>query len=395
MSQSPSPFDPPASRVLAARPPSTAASGAAGASPDGAEGLALIKPAVRAQSAYTLSAPAARRKLNQNESPWDVPLELKREVLAAVERAPWQRYPEFAPPALLAELALHYGWTAEGVLVGNGSNELIQATLSVALESGDAVVAPTPTFSLYRLLTTVLGGRYRPVPLGPDFGFDVDELIDVAVRERARVVVLNSPNNPTGSALPAGAVERVLGETGALVVCDEAYQEFGGPTALPLLARSSRLVVLRTFSKALGMAGLRFGLALAHPAVAREIAKGKLPYNVNVVTLTAAAAALRHQAELEARVREVIANRERLSARLAALPGLTAYPSAANFVLIRLHAAPAREVFRRLLDEFGILIRDVSGAAGLEQCLRISVGTAEDMDAVADALGDILGAARS
>jgi histidinol-phosphate aminotransferase len=363
-------------------------------SSDGAEGLALIKPAVRAQSAYTLSAPVARRKLNQNESPWDMPPEVKQEVLAEVGRAPWQRYPEFAPPALLAELALHYGWTADGVLVGNGSNELIQATLSVALESGDVVVAPAPTFSLYRLLTAVLGGRYRPVPLDPDFAFNVDELIDVAVRERARVVVLNSPNNPTGSALPAGAVERVLEETGALVVCDEAYQEFGGPTALPLLARSSRLVVLRTFSKALGMAGLRFGLALAHPAVAREIAKGKLPYNVNVVTLTAASAALRHQAVLEERVREVVGNRERLATRLAALPGITAYPSAANFVLIRLQAVPAREVFRRLLDEYGILIRDVSGASGLEQCLRISVGTAEDMDAVADALERILGVAR-
>jgi histidinol-phosphate aminotransferase len=394
LSQPTSPLDSPASRVPAASPLSTAGSGPGGVSSDGAEGLALIKPAVRAQSAYTLSAPPARRKLNQNESPWDMPPEVKHEVLAAAERAPWQRYPEFAPPALLAELALHYGWTADGVLVGNGSNELIQATLSVTLESGDVVVAPTPTFSLYRLLTTVLGGRYRPVPLGPDFAYNVDELVDVAVRERARVVVLNSPNNPTGSALPAGAVERVLEETGALVVCDEAYQEFGGPTALPLLARSSRLVVLRTFSKALGMAGLRFGLALAHPAVAREIAKGKLPYNVNVVTLTAAAAALRHQAVLEERVREVVANRERLATRLAALPGLRAYPSAANFVLIRLQAVPAREVFQRLLDEYGILIRDVSSASGLEQCLRISVGTGEDMDAVADALERILGAAR-
>jgi histidinol-phosphate aminotransferase len=204
------------------------------------------------------------------------------------------------------------------------------------------------------------------------------------------VVVLNSPNNPTGSALPEGAVARVLEETGALVICDEAYQEFGGPTALPLLARSSRLVVLRTFSKALGMAGLRFGLALAHPAVAREIAKGKLPYNVNVVTLTAAAAALRHQAALEERVRRLVANRERLAGRLGALPGLTAYPSAANFVLIRLHGVPAREVFRRLLDDYGILVRDVSAAAELAQCLRISVGTEEDMDAVADALGEIL-----
>ena len=275
---------------------------------------------MRAQSAYTLSAPAARRKLNQNESPWDLPPALKREVLAAAENAPWHRYPEFAPPELLAALAEHYGWTADGVLVGNGSNELIQATLATTLETGDVVVAPAPTFSLYRLLTAVLGGRYRPVPLGPDFVYDVDALVEAAVRERARVVVLNSPNNPTGSALPEGAVERLLGETGALIVCDEAYQEFGGPTALPLLRTSSRVVVLRTFSKALGMAGLRFGLALAHPAVARELAKGKLPYNVNLVTLAAAAAALRHRGELAERVRLIVEQRTRLMARLSALP---------------------------------------------------------------------------
>jgi histidinol-phosphate aminotransferase len=203
--------------------------------------------------------------------------------------------------------------------------------------------------------------------------------------------VLNSPNNPTGSALPVGAVERILEETGALVVCDEAYQEFGGPTALPLLRDSSRLVVLRTFSKALGMAGLRFGLALAHPAVARELAKGKLPYNVNVVTLAAAAAALRHREELAERVGLIVEQRGRLEARLRALPSLAVYPSAANFVLVRCLRHPAREVFRRLLDDHGILVRDVSGASELSQCLRISVGTAEDVDAVADALQAIVG----
>lgn len=385
---------------IAARPLADAAPGpgaetrALGGAADGAEGLALVKPAVRAQAAYTLSAPAARRKLNQNESPWDAPPEIKQEVLAAAAAASWQRYPEFAPPELLEALAARYGWVADGVLVGNGSNELIQATLAVTLAAGEVVVAPTPTFSLYRLLAGVQGARYRAVPLGPGFAYDVDALIEAAVRERARVVVLNSPNNPTGSALPEGAVERLLEETGALVVCDEAYQEFGGPTALPLLARSSRLVVLRTFSKALGMAGLRFGLALAHPLVAREIAKGKLPYNVNVITLAAAAAVLRHGAALEARGRRLVAIRDAFVARLAEIPGITVYPSAANFVLIRCDRVPAADVFRRLLAEHGILVRDVSGSTELAQCLRISIGTEEDMEAVVRALRDILGGER-
>jgi histidinol-phosphate aminotransferase len=363
--------------------------GTAGALPDPAEGLALIKTAVRSQTGYTLVSPPARRKLNQNESPYDFPDELKREALEHAAKG-WQRYPEFAPPDLLTALAEHYRWVSDGVLVGNGSNELIQAVLSVTLGAGDTVVAPSPTFSLYRLLTTVLGGRYVPVPLGRGFVYDVERLIDEAVRAQARVIVLNSPNNPTGSILPDGAVERILAETPALVVCDEAYQDFGGPTALGLLARSSRVVVLRTFSKALGLAGLRFGLALAHPAVAREIAKGKLPYNVNRVTLAAARTALRHASVLAERTAEMVTTRERFLDRLMKLPGLTAYPSAANFVLIRSHQLPAKELFLQLYENYGILVRDVSASAELAECLRISIGTPEDMDAVIDALKQIL-----
>jgi histidinol-phosphate aminotransferase len=366
--------------------------GTAAALPPAAEGLSLIKPAVRAQAGYTLVSPPARRKLNQNESPYDFPEELKREVLEQAAGG-WQRYPEFAPPDLLKALAEHYGWLADGVLVGNGSNELIQAVLAVTLSAGDVVVAPSPTFSLYRLLTTVLGGRYVPVQLGRGFVYDVERLVDEAIREQARVIVLNSPNNPTGSVLPEGAVERILDQTTALIVCDEAYQDFGGPTALGLLARSSRIVVLRTFSKALGLAGLRFGLALAHPAVAREIAKGKLPYNVNLVTLAAARTALRHAPLLGARTREVIATRDRFVERLRGLPGLTVFPTAANFVLIRSHQLPAKELFRRLYENHGILVRDVSASTELAECLRISIGTPEDMDAVLSALTEILGTA--
>jgi histidinol-phosphate aminotransferase len=374
-----------------ANPSPEKVTGPAGALPNAAEGLALVKPAVRAQAGYTLVSPPARRKLNQNESPYDFPPELKREVLDQVVIKAWQRYPEFVPAELLAALAEHYGWVAEGIVAGNGSNELIQALLSVTLGAGDVVVAPSPTFSLYRLLTGVLGGRYMAVPLGDAFSYDIDRLIEVAVRERARLIVLNSPNNPTGSVLPPGAVERVLAESEALVVCDEAYQDFGGPSALGLLSRSSRVVVLRTFSKALGLAGLRFGLALAHPAVAREVTKGKLPYNINLITLAAARTALRHAPLLAARAREVIATRDRFLERLRRLAGLTVYPTAANFVLIRSHALPATELFRRLYDEHGILVRDVSASVELADCLRISIGTEGDMDAVIGAMEQILG----
>lgn len=380
----------PATSSTPAVPIALDSTGPGGALPDGAGGLALIKPGVRAQAAYTLRAPAARRKLNQNECPYDVPADLKRAVLERAASASWQRYPEFVPTSLAARLAEHYGWVPEGVVVGNGSNELIQATFSVVLAPGDAVIAPAPTFSLYRLLTGVLGGRYVPVPLGAGFEFDVDRIVETAVRERARVVVLNSPNNPTGSALPDGAVERIVAETGALVLCDEAYQDFGGPSAIPLLWRTSRVVVLRTFSKAMGMAGLRFGLALAHPEVARELAKGKLPYNVNVVTLAAADVALDHAALFASRTRQVVGTRDRFLARLAGVPGLDVLPTSANFVLIRCRARPAAEVFRRLHEEHGILVRDVSGVPELSECLRISIGTEDDMDAVLGALRPIL-----
>ncbi len=357
---------------------------------DASPAIELVKPAVRGQPAYTLVPRPSRRKLNQNESPWDVPEPLKREIVERAMGLPWNRYPEFVPAELLERLAAAHTWHPDGILVGNGSNELIQAVLATTLSPGSAVVSPSPTFSLYRLLTNLFGGRYVPVALGRDFRYDVDSLIRVAARERARVVVLNSPNNPTGSALPHDGVERVLEATDALVLCDEAYQDFGGPTAVPLLPSSPRVVVLRTFSKAFGLAALRFGYALAHPALAREIAKGKLPYNVNAITLAAATMLMGH-AELRAeRIRSLVATRDRTLERLRALPGITVFPTAANFVLLRCHRTPARDVFRRLLDEHGILVRDVSGASELQECLRVSIGTEEDMGAVVAALEQIL-----
>jgi len=360
------------------------------AAPAADAALALIKPEVRALTAYTLEAPPAPRKLNQNESPFDAPEPVKEAVIRAMRGEPWNRYPPFNPGELVERLAARHCWLASGVLVGNGSNELIQATLAVTVGTGTAVVTPAPTFSLYRLLVAVYGGRHVPVSLTADFQFDVDALVRTARDTRASLVVVNSPNNPTGTPVPDGAVARLLAETNALIVMDEAYQDFGGPTAVPLLKDHPRLVVLRTFSKAMSLAGLRFGYALAHPAVAAEIIKARLPYNVNRVTLAAAHAALDAADLLAERTRAVRRSRELLERRLAGVRGLRAFPSAANFVLIRCEARSAAEVFRRLVEEYGILVRDVSAGPGLDGCLRITAGTDEDVEAVAAALSAIL-----
>lgn len=352
--------------------------------------LDLIKASVRAQPPYTLAALDAARKLNQNESPYDLPESLKREIAERAVAAKWPRYPEFVPQSLLQKLSDLYQWPADGILVGNGSNELIQATLAVTVGPGDHVVAPAPTFSLYRLLTRVNGAEYLPVPLNGRFEYDVDALAAAARERNAPVLIVNNPNNPTGTALPSGAVANLLAETVGFVVCDEAYQDFGGESAIPDLRQSDRVIILRTFSKALGMAGLRFGVLLAHPEIAREIAKAKLPYNVNLFTLAAADVALDHMEVRRELVGRIVATRDRVGPLLAAIPGITVYPTAANFFLVQFDRADPKVVFQRLYAEDGILVRDVSGVPGLERCLRISVGTDDDMDAVVTALRRIL-----
>src|SRR6185295_8955332 len=161
--------------------------------------LRFIKPAVRSLSAYTLAARQAPVKINQNENPYDLPEPLKRRVLEQALARPWSRYPDFDPRELVEALAAYSGWKADGILAGNGSNELIEALLLVTVGPGTRVAIPQPTFTLYALLTGILGGEVVPVPLGPDLAYDVDAL--VAAGRAPGLVIACSPNNPTGGAL--------------------------------------------------------------------------------------------------------------------------------------------------------------------------------------------------
>lgn len=354
--------------------------------------LRWIKPSVRAMGAYTLRHHEPRIKLNQNESPYDVPDELKQRISGRLEGRPWNRYPPFVATNFIEAVSEATRWPSDGILVANGSNELIQAILSVVVGPATCVVIPEPTFTLYRLMTEVNAGIVASVPLMDDLAFDVDGIIGAAQEANAAVIVLCTPNNPTGSSLTREEILRIHDETDALVLLDQAYVEFGGDDGIPLLEGRPRLVVLRTFSKAMALAGLRAGYMLADPALAAEVHKGKLPYNLNFFTEVAAAEVLRGRALLEPNVHRMREQRDRMLAEMARVPGIHVYPSAANFILFRV-TSPAithTGLFRRLLDEHGILVRDVSKYPMLEHCLRVNAGTEDETTAFLEALTSIM-----
>jgi histidinol-phosphate aminotransferase len=297
----------------------------------------------------------------------------------------WSRYPDFDPRELLERLAVFSGWRADGILAGNGSNELIEALLLVTVAPGTRVVVPEPTFTLYALLTRVLGGEAVRVPLGPDLEYDADALRRARRDARAPVTIVCSPNNPTGGVLPLGDLAELCGDTDGLVILDEAYHEFSGQSALPLLKDHPNLIVLRTFSKAMGGAGLRLGYLLAAPEIVREVNKARLPYNVNFFSQAAALAILEEAPAFGEVVGRLIGLRDQLAADLAALPGVRVFPSRANFILFELHGHDPRPVFEDLYAR-GVLVRDVSAYPRLGRCLRVSVGTAEENAALLAAL---------
>jgi len=347
-----------------------------------------IKPQVRQIAAYTLAARRAAIKINQNENPYEMESRIKQRVLAMAMERPWGRYPDFDPQELLDALAAFAGWKPNGVLAGNGSNELIEALLLVTVGSGTRVVIPEPTFTLYGLLTKVLGGEVVKVGLAPELEYDVDALLR-AQEQKPTLTIICSPNNPTGGIVTLDEIERLCASTTGLIVIDEAYHEFSGQSAVPLLAKHPNLVVLRTFSKAMAMAGLRVGYLMASPELVREINKARLPYNLNFLSQAAAMAAIEEFPALEIVIGRLVFLRESLRAELQKIAGVKAYPSRANFFLIELAEADPKAVFEAVYRR-GILIRDVTSYPRLQRCLRISVGTEEENRALVTALRESL-----
>ncbi len=319
-------------------------------------------------------------KLDANENPYG-PHPAVREAAA---RAAFHIYPDPGQARLRAAIARYAGVDPSQVVAGSGADDIIDVL--IRLVAPPAVVIPAPTFGMYRFLAKIMRAQPIEVARRPNFDLDVVAIRQAAAQHEARIVFLTHPNNPTGNPLNRAELEALL-DLPALIVVDEAYIEFGGDTVVPLIARHENLVVLRTFSKWAGLAGLRVGYSISSPALAQHMMALKQPYNVNVAGEAAALAALEHRAETAKNLAALVAERDRMARLVAALGWLEPYPSAANFVLFAVRGRPARAVAEALRRR-GVLIRYYD-RPDLQNCIRISAGRPADTDALLNALQEL------
>jgi len=346
----------------------------------------LVRSELLALKPYHVPVYPGVVKLDANENNYDFPEEVLEEILGSVGGQTFGRYPDPSAQQLREHLARYTGVDRNRITVGNGSDELI-LNLMLAFAAGGKVVIATPTFAMYGIHAVIAGAEPVFLPRKADFGVDPDAVAEAAARPGVKMVVLCSPNNPTGNTIPLEATKKILAGTGTVVVLDEAYYEFCGETAVPLLAKYPQLVILRTFSKAFGLAGLRLGYMLAGPEVTGMIQRIKQPFNVNAFTQQAAIRVLERQPLFERRVRRICASRDELFAAMSHLPGLTVYPSRANFLLFRT-GMRAQRVFGGLLQR-GVLVRLLDGP-DLPGCLRVSVGRPGENLLFCNQLADVL-----
>jgi histidinol-phosphate aminotransferase len=337
-----------------------------------------FKPHLADLADYPYAKVDARIKLDQNESPEDLPPGLKRLVLDRLAALPWNRYPELHADDVRAALARHEDWPEAGVVLSPGSNLLILALAEAARQ----VLDTAPAFPYYKGAAVAAGTPYRAVPLGPGFTLPREALL-AALDGPPGVLFLPVPHAPTGALFAAADVARLAERaraTGWLLVIDEAYHAFAGTDARPLARENPSVAILRTFSKAWSLGGIRTGYLLGSPRVAAVVKALLPPFCIPAHTGVIIRTALEHPAYVAALVERIRAERARLAAGLAtAQPRWVVYPSAANYLLVR--TPDARAAFEHLLSR-GLLVRRQDHYPGLEGCLRISVGTPAENDAL-------------
>ena len=348
----------------------------------------LLNPGLRHIGAYRVEGgQQADVKLNQNESPFDLPLWMKNAILDEFKHEAWNRYPDILPFRGIQAYADFVGMSPESVMMSNGSNEMLYTIFLACLSKGSKVVLPEPSFSLYEKLALLLQAEIVAVPMREDLRFDVPEIIRRTRDENAGFIVLSTPNNPTSKSLSLEEIRWISAEVNAIVLVDEAYVEFSREeSALGLLAEKPNLIVLRTMSKALALAGMRIGFAMTNPELMAEIAKPKIPFTSSRLAEITLCHVLGNYRLVEEAVTYILKERERISAALKKLNGIRVFESDANFIIIEV--SDAKKVFSFLAEE-GILVRNVSGYPLMKNCLRFNIGLKQENDLLLEKLGKL------
>lgn len=346
---------------------------------------------LRALEGYHSAQVDVRVRLNTNESPLPPPAAWRDALAAEMSRVDWHRYPDRAATALREAIAAQHGVERDQVFAANGSNEVLQTLLLTYAGFGRSVLTFEPTYQMHAQIARVTGATVVEGERGADFTLDPADAVTLIEGVGPAVTFLCSPNNPTGLVEPPSTVTAVLTATEAarsLLVVDEAYAQFAGWTALDLLDEGRPMAVVRTFSKTWSMAGARLGYVVGPTWMIAELEKVTLPYHLDTAKQIAGRLALRYTGDMDARVQQIVGERERVSKGLAVL-GLEVFPSGANFVLFRVSDRDARAVWQGLVDR-SVLVRDCSGWPRLAGCLRVTIGTEDENTEFLDALGEVL-----
>lgn len=348
-----------------------------------AGGIKLIRSDIKGLAAYHVQDSTGLIKLDAMENPYPLPEALRKGLARELAAVDINRYPDADMLPLREKIAARDGVKPEQVLIGNGSDEIIQMLL-MAADAGECVI-PTPTFVMYDLISRWLKRPVAPVPLNADFSLDANKFLQVCAREKASIAFLACPNNPTGNMCPEETIRQIAENFRGILVIDEAYVPFAERSHAHLIGRN--VVVLRTFSK-FGWAGLRLGYLLGDAVLIEHLNKVRLPYNINALSQVAAGYLLDHAEVFDQQAADIRAERARVMDALASLDGVETFPSQANFVLIRVR--DAGKVFESM-KAAGVLIKNLHTAGGLlAGCLRITIGTPDENNACLKALKEAL-----
>ncbi len=327
-------------------------------------------------------------KLDANESPYDLPDEIRQQLAKELmEGCRFNRYPDSDATALRQAISRYCGVSPDEVMVGAGSDELIRIIISAFVGKGDAVLSPAPSFTMYGIFTRIAGGMLVEVPLDDNFDYDMSGFYKAIEQHKPKLIFICSPNNPTGNVIDKYELIKLVTAFNGIVVVDEAYGEFLGESVASWMVNYPNAAVLKTFSKAFGLAGLRVGYLIGNRELVEEIYAVKPPYNLNSFSQRAAQLVLENVDIFSSRIAAIVDERERLYEKLRAIKGIDVFPSKANFLLIKV--PDGEMVYKKLIGE-GILVRNFPDEPRLKNCLRVTIGTKQENEAFLQTLRRIL-----